>query len=248
MVEPLYLIDSLDGVLPNSTLTLSGPEGRHASTVRRLNPGEAIAVGDGVGGIARGKVLSTSKDQCLVEVDKIDSFSQPKLRFSLVQALAKGDRDELAIQAATELGISTIIPWQAERSISVWKDEKISKGIERWQSIVAEATKQSLRPFLPKVEAPLERAQLVSRLKNFDRVLVLEPTATKSINSVEIPIEGMVAVLVGPEGGISKSELDAFSEAKFDLVRLGPGVLRTSTAGVAALSFLQGQYGEWKQR
>lgn len=245
MVEPLYLVDSLDGIAPNSTITLGGPEGRHAVMVRRVTPGESISIGDGAGMIARGKVISTSKDQCQIGVEELNSFDSPNLKFCLVQALAKGDRDELAIQAATELGVERVIPWQAERSISIWKGEKIGKSVERWKSIVAEATKQSLRPFLPEVEQPLYSSELVSRLNSFDKVLVLEPSATKSISSVSIPSQGSVALVVGPEGGVSKAELDAFSEANFELVRLGTGVLRTSTAGVAALSYLQGQYGDW---
>lgn len=245
MVEPLYLVDSLEGIAPNSTITLSGAEGRHAAMVRRVTPGESIAIGNGAGIIARGKVVSTSKDQCQIGVEEIKNFNAPKLKFCLVQALAKGDRDELAIQAATELGVEKVIPWQADRSISIWKGERIGKSVERWNSIVAEATKQSLRPFLPDVEQPLNSRELVSRLTSFDRVLVLEPSATKSISSVSIPSQGSVALVVGPEGGMSKAELDAFSEANFELVRLGSGVLRTSTAGVAALSYLQGQYGDW---
>jgi 16S rRNA (uracil1498-N3)-methyltransferase len=163
----------------------------------------------------------------------------------LVQGLAKGDRDELAIQACTELGIYGVIPWQADRSISIWKDDKKIKGQTRWQTIVTEAAKQSLRAFAPSVEAVQNSQELISRLADFDSVLVLDPEAKTSIRQVSMPSSGSVAIVVGPEGGISDSELEAFASAGFTSVRLGARVLRTSTAGMAAVSYLQAKLGDW---
>jgi len=162
-----------------------------------------------------------------------------------VQALAKGDRDEMAVQACTELGIQTVIPWQSERSVSIWKPEKQDKHRLRWQTIATEAAKQSLRPFIPEVEKVLGTSELVDRLKNFDLTLVLDPTSITSLTSVPILGHQSIAIVVGPEGGISPQELDQFRSAGLNLVGLGSGILRTSTAGVAVVSYLQATLGNW---
>ena len=157
---------------------------------------------------------------------------------TLVQALAKGDRDELAIQAATELGATAIIPWQASRSISRWDGPKIAKGQARWQQIVSEAAKQSLRAYTPEVKNIVEIKELAALVSSFDQVLVLDTSATVSIAEAGIPISGSIAVVVGPEGGIEQSELDALQNAGAKLVSLGANVLRTSTAGPALIAAL----------
>ena len=175
----------------------------------------------------------------------VDEISKPPTKLVLVQALAKGDRDELAIQACTELGVSEVIPWQAERSISIWKAEKKQKGQTRWQSIVTEAAKQSLRSYVPNVSEVLDSTELIQILQGFDQVLILDPEAGTSITEQNPPKAGAVAIVVGPEGGISEQELEAFSKAGFSNVHLGSGVLRTSTAGIAALSYLQAKLGDW---
>jgi 16S rRNA (uracil1498-N3)-methyltransferase len=164
---------------------------------------------------------------------------------TLIQALAKGDRDELALQACTELGIDAVIPWQAERSVSIWKQDKKIKGQLRWQAIATEAAKQSLRAFIPTVEPVLGTEELVERVKSFDTCLVLDPTAKVSITSVELSASKSIAIVVGPEGGISEQELQALQRAGGLLVSLGSGILRTSTAGVAVVSYLQAKLGNW---
>jgi 16S rRNA (uracil1498-N3)-methyltransferase len=163
----------------------------------------------------------------------------------LVQALAKGDRDEMAVQACTELGIQTVIPWQSERSVSIWKPEKQDKHRLRWQTIATEASKQSLRPFIPEVEKVLGTSELVERLKQFDLTLVLDPTSSTSLTSVPLSGHQSIAIVVGPEGGISPEELGQFGSAGLSLVGLGSGILRTSTAGVAVVSYLQATLGNW---
>jgi 16S rRNA (uracil1498-N3)-methyltransferase len=228
-----------------SSFVLSGPEAKHAVSVRRMLQGEAIAVSDGAGVKIRGKVSKVGRDTLDISVESVESVPAPSVQLYLVQALAKGDRDELAIQACTELGLHGVIPWQADRSISIWKDEKKAKGQARWQTIVTEATKQSLRAFVPVVESVQTSLDLITRLSNFDLVLVLDPEANNSIAQVKLPAAGLVAIVVGPEGGISSAELEAFATAGFSLVRMGPGILRTSTAGMAAVSFLQAKLGDW---
>jgi 16S rRNA (uracil1498-N3)-methyltransferase len=144
----------------------------------------------------------------------------------------------MAIQAATELGATGIIPWQASRSISRWDGAKVAKGMLRWQQIVSEAAKQSLRAFTPEVVSIADTKQLGSILKDFDLVLVLDTTATKTLSETAIPKAGKIAVVVGPEGGIEQSELDLLKAAGANLVSLGSNVLRTSTAGPAVIAAL----------
>ena len=245
MVEPLFFAAIGKDTLVGSTFVLGGPEAKHAVSVRRMGPGEAIAVSDGAGIKIRGKVSKVSKDNLDLVVESVETLATPNVQLHLVQALAKGDRDELAIQACTELGVYGIIPWQSDRSVSIWKDDKKIKGQTRWQTIVTEAAKQSLRAFAPKVEAVHNSEELVTRLAAFDAVMVLDPAAKTSISRVSIPSSGSIAVVVGPEGGISDPELEAFGLAGFSSVSMGTGVLRTSTAGMAAVSYLQAKLGDW---
>lgn len=245
MVEPLFFAAIGSDTVVGSSFTLGGPEAKHAVSVRRMSIGEAIAVSDGSGIKIRGRVSKLQKETLELSVESIDEILPPNCQLFLVQALAKGDRDELAIQACTELGVFGVIPWQAERSISIWKAEKRQKGQTRWQAIVTEAAKQSLRALIPKVGEVLDSQELGSALAGFDQVLILDPEATTSITDLTPPATGRVAVVVGPEGGMSEQELESFAKAGFSSVRLGAGVLRTSTAGMAAVSYLQAKLGDW---
>lgn len=245
VVEPLFFAAIGKDTVVGSSFVLGGPEAKHAVSVRRMLQGEAIAVSDGAGVKIRGKVSKVGKDTLEINVESVQTISAPSVQLHLVQALAKGDRDELAIQACTELGLQGVIPWQADRSISIWKDEKKTKGQTRWQSIVSEAAKQSLRAYVPVVEQVQNSQELISKLSSFNLVLVLDPEAKDSIAQLALPAAGSIALVVGPEGGMSEAELQAFGVAGFSSVRMGPGVLRTSTAGMAAVSFLQAKLGEW---
>jgi 16S rRNA (uracil1498-N3)-methyltransferase len=245
VVEPLFISPISSDVSVGSKVKISGPEAKHALSVKRMQPGEAIAVSDGQGTKLHGKVTLATKEFLELEVSAIEQLERPKPSLTLIQALAKGDRDELAVQACTELGIDTVIPWQAERSVSIWKHDKKIKGQLRWQSIATEAAKQSLRAFIPKVEPVLGTEELLARLKSFDICLVLDPTAKTSITSVELSGNNSIALVVGPEGGISDQELQAMHGAGGALVSLGSGILRTSTAGVAVVSYIQAKLGNW---
>ena len=245
VVEPLFFAAIGKDTTQGSVFVLAGPEAKHAISAKRMSVGEAIAVSDGAGLKLRGKVSRVLKDQLEVSVEIVEEITKPSTKLVLVQALAKGDRDELAIQACTELGISEVIPWQADRSVSIWKSEKKQKGQTRWQSIVTEAAKQSLRSYVPKVVEVLDTPELIQALQVFDQVLVLDPESKTSITSFTPPVAGTTAIVVGPEGGISEQELESFSKAGFSNVHLGSGVLRTSTAGIAALSYMQAKLGDW---
>lgn len=245
MVEPLFISPIATDTKPGSKIKIAGAEAKHASSVRRLQVGEAIAVSDGQGKKARGIVSQVSKDFLELEVQSLEIIERPKPQLILIQALAKGDRDEMAVQACTELGIQTVIPWQSERSVSIWKPEKMEKHRQRWQSIATEAAKQSLRPFIPDVDQVLDSQGLSERIKAFDLTLVLDPTSKTALPTVPVSGHQSIAIVVGPEGGISQSELELFTAAGSSLVGLGSGILRTSTAGVAVVSYLQATLGNW---
>jgi 16S rRNA (uracil1498-N3)-methyltransferase len=237
MVEPLFHKENLVAEI-GSLVELDGPEGKHAVQVRRMRQGEAIQLSDGRGLRVRGTVSELSGSTLKLEVTEVNKEELPIRQMTLVQALAKGDRDELAIQAATELGAMAIIPWQASRSISRWDGPKVAKGQARWQQIVSEAAKQSLRAYTPGVKNIVDTKDLAALVSNFDQVLVLDTSATVSIAEAGIPSSGSIALVVGPEGGIEQSELDALQNAGAKLVSLGANVLRTSTAGPALIAAL----------
>ena len=245
MVEPLFISPIPSDTKTGSKIRIAGAEAKHAMSVRRLQVGEAIAVSDGQGNKARGKVSQLSKDFLELDVESLEKLERPTPKLVLVQALAKGDRDEMAVQACTELGIQTVIPWQSERSVSIWKPEKQDKHRVRWQTIATEAAKQSLRPFIPVVEQVLGTRELAERLKQFDLTLVLDPTSTTPLTGISVAGHQSIAIVVGPEGGISPEELEVFRSAGLSLVGLGSGILRTSTAGVAVVSYLQATLGNW---
>jgi 16S rRNA (uracil1498-N3)-methyltransferase len=203
-----------------------------------MRVGEAIQLTDGAGLRVRGLVSNVLPKSLEVAIESVFRESPGSNRITLIQALAKGDRDELAIQAATELGAFSVIPWQAERSISRWDEAKSEKGQARWQVICDEAAKQSLRTYFPKVEYPIDTAALAQGVKSFDQVLVLDPTARLGIAALS-EFEGSIALVVGPEGGISPEELELLENAGARRVHLGESILRTSTAGVAAIAAIQ---------
>src|SRR5215207_9606565 len=235
-MSSLYLDEGLDlsGVAVGEIVVLDGDEARHAVTVARVRTGERLAIGDGRGRIVRGSVTATEPRRLELEVDEVHVEEAPVPRITLVQALAKGDRDELAVQAATELGVDRIVPWSAARSVSRWEGPKADKGRARWASIVREAVKQSIRARLPEVDPVATTGQLASRFEG-ERMLLLEPSATTPLRGIRSDGRDLVLV-VGPEGGIDPGELERLEDAGAERVRLGSSVLRTSTAGPAAIA------------
>lgn len=244
MVEPLFIKLDLQASNIGATITLDGDEAKHAVAVRRMRVGEAIALTNARGLRVRGVVAAINGKTLDLKVSEVSEQAEPQLQITLIQALAKGDRDELAIQAATELGVMRVIPWQAERSISRWVAEKADKGQQRWQTICDEAAKQSLRAWHPRVESVSSSRQLVNLFGQFDRVLLLDPYAEHGLGLAIKPM-GKIALIVGPEGGIDDSELNLFAEAGAERVHLGSSILRTSTAGVAAIAAIQALLGEF---
>jgi len=241
----LYLDEGaeLTAIGPGDVVRLGGQEARHAVQVARVRLGERIAIGDGRGTVVSGPVLESGQGELTVEVDEARREQPADPALVLVQALAKGDRDELAVQAATELGVDRIVPWSAARSVSRWDGAKAEKGRQRWATIAREASKQAIRAWVPEVMAATPTARLPELLAG-TRLLVLEPTAEQGLAQLELD-ERPLALLVGPEGGVAPEELARLTAAGAEPVRLGPTVLRTSTAGPAAIALLSARLGRW---
>ncbi|MFK3670680.1 16S rRNA (uracil(1498)-N(3))-methyltransferase [Leifsonia aquatica] len=242
-MSSLYLREDLEAAEAGARLTLTGPEAKHAATVNRTRPGQTVSIGNGRGLVASGEVVVATGAELTIEVASVRQEERPAPRITLVQALAKGDRDELAIQAATELGVDRVVPWSAARSVSRWEGAKIAKGRDRWSTIVREAAKQSIRAWVPDVGELATTAQVAALADGAD-VLVLEPTGDSALTAFT-PGERELVLVVGPEGGIAPAELEVLRAAGARIVRLGDTVLRTSTAGPAALAVLNASLGRW---
>ncbi|MGA0566133.1 16S rRNA (uracil(1498)-N(3))-methyltransferase [Rathayibacter sp. KR2-224] len=242
----LYLREDLDDAAQGAEVVLEGQEARHAVAVSRTRVGDRLRVSNGRGLVVEGVVEVAEPSTVVVRADAVYRVERSAPRLVLVQALAKGDRDELAVQAAVELGVDAIVPWQASRSVSRWQGEKVSKGVLRWRAVVREATKQSMRPWLAEVTEPVTTARLADRAQH-SRMLVLEPGAPLRLVSSRFD-EGDdrdIVVVVGPEGGISPEESERLVGAGAGSVRLGDSVLRTSSAGPAAIAVLNATLGRW---
>lgn len=221
----------------------TGAEAKHASLVRRVRVGETVTIGDGRGVWLEGAAEDVTASQVSVRITERRVHDGPETRIVLAQALAKGDRDELAVQAACELGVDEVIPWQAARSVSRWEGPKAAKGRERWAAIVREAAKQAHRAWVPDVSAVQSTAQLAERAAHA-RLLVLDPWTETPLTGIRPDGRDLVLV-VGPEGGIAPDELERLEAAGAERVRLGHTVLRTSTAGPAAIAVLSANLGRW---
>lgn len=238
-----YLAEALTDAEPGSTVTIEGAEAKHAVAVSRVRVGEKLTIGNGAGLVVTGPVVVAEPSRLSITAEQVSRHPVPSPAITLVQALAKGGRDESAVQAATELGVDAVVPWSARRSIVRWDATKRAKGAERWRAIVREATKQSIRPHVPVVH-DVESTGEVARRAAEARVLVLEPSASTPVSSIELDDRDIVLV-IGPEGGIDGEELTLLEGAGATLVRLGDGVLRTSTAGPAAIAVLNARLGRW---
>ena len=238
---PLFLVDSLPG---GSTTVLGGAEGHHAAAVRRLRSGEVVRLADGVGGLADCVVVGAEGGGLRLAVRGVRRLEPPTPRFVLVQALAKGDRGELAVELATELGVDEVLPWAAARSVARWEGGRGERSLARWRSTAREAAKQSRRAWVPVVGEPCDTRQVVARIEQAAGALVLDG-AGAPLTTVPLPGDGDLVLVVGPEGGLDAAELAAFAAAGARTVRLGDPVLRTSTAGAAALAVLSARTGRW---
>ena len=244
MSAPLFLVESLP---TGSTYTLDGPEGHHAATVQRLRVGEALILADGQGGTASGEVTGVGRGSVDVTVTGRHREPAADPRLVVVQGIAKGDRGELAVQAMTEVGVDGIVPWAASRSVAQWRGDRGFKARDKWVATAREAAKQARRAWLPEVagEPDCSTKQVAARLGDAAAAFVLHEEATARLTAATLPDAGEIVLVVGPEGGISDPELETFRQAGAVPVRLGDAVLRTSTAGVAALAVLSTRLARW---
>ena len=276
MSAPVFLAEAgdLGSLAPGDTYLLDGLEGRHAGVVQRRGVGERIDVVDGAGLRLTCRVTAVQASEVTLQVVSVEREPSDGVSVVLVQALAKGDRDELAIEAATEAGVDAVLPWQAERSVVVWRGDRAAKSRARWVATVRAATKQARRASLPGVGDVVDAKGLAARTAQVvaagGTVLVLHEEATLPIAQAALPAlpalgagaqepavqtpedsatgsdaPREILVVVGPEGGISERECTLLTEAGATLVRLGPHVLRTSTAGPIAVALLSERLGRW---
>jgi 16S rRNA (uracil1498-N3)-methyltransferase len=221
--------------LDGSELVLDGAEGRHAAVVRRIGPGERLRLTDGRGSFVEGPVTAASKTGVTVSVEHRGSVPAASPRLVVVQALPKGERAELAVEMLTEVGVDLVVPWNAERSQFRSNPERVAKTLAKWQAWAFEASKQSRRSWFCEVAPIASTTEVAQLLHDAALPVVLHEEAKTTLSSLSLPTSGDIVLVVGPEGGISPAELDAFA---VDPVLLGDTVLRTSTAGVAAAAAL----------
>ena len=232
MTAPLFFVDAV--ALPEDRIVVDGDEGRHAADVRRLRVGEVADIGDGLGRVARGVVVEVERGRIVVQVDYRHEADVPTPRFVVAQALAKGGRDLDAVEAMTEVGVDEVVAWEAGRSVA----KSSSRTLERWQATARAAAKQAHRAWIPTVTGPAHVGGVAKLLGDATLGIVLHEEAITPLAQVCLPGDGDVVIVVGPEGGLSSDELATFEDAGARSYRLGETVLRTSTAGVAALSVL----------
>jgi len=240
MTLPLHLLapEALAGRGVGDVVVLDGPEGRHAATVRRTRVGEHLLLTDGTGLRVEGEVVAVGAGTLDLRVVSVAGDPEPTPRFVLVQALAKNDRDDQAIEAATECGVDEVVPWQASRCVVQWRGERGEKARRKWDAVLVAASKQSRRTRRPVLAPTSTTADLAARVQGAAAAYVLHEDAALPLATVTLPDAGDVLLVVGPEGGVSPEELDTLTRAGAVAVRLGSTVLRSSSAGPAALAVL----------
>jgi 16S rRNA (uracil1498-N3)-methyltransferase len=238
---------------------LVGAEGRHATTVRRLSAGERADLTDGVGTIAECVVKSARPGALELAVLARRKEPAPDPRVVIVQAIPKGDRGELAVETMTEVGVDVVVPWSAERCVVRWRGDRADKGVARWRSTALAAAKQSRRSWFPQVTAVAGIAAVAELVQGAALALLLDPDAPQALASVATPTAGAgigddgasddgardIVLVVGPEGGISEQEAALLTQAGAIGARLGPTVLRASSAGAVAAALIMSSSGRW---
>ncbi|KQQ43669.1 16S rRNA (uracil(1498)-N(3))-methyltransferase [Nocardioides sp. Leaf307] len=245
MTLSVHLVETLAHARVGAPVALEGDEAHHAVAVRRMRVGERLVLTDGRGRTVVAAVTATAKRSLEAVVEEVADHPEPAPSVTVVQALPKGDRGELAVEVLTEVGVAGVVPWAAARSVAVWKGERAERSLARWRATAREAAKQARRPWHPQV-APLARTQDVCALvAAADLAVVLHEEATEALSALSVPVSGRLVVVVGPEGGLTEEEVAALVAAGARSVRLGAEVLRTSTAGLAAVAALLAATPRW---
>jgi 16S rRNA (uracil1498-N3)-methyltransferase len=234
----LFYVDALPET--GALAVVDGDEGFHAANVRRIRPGEELDLGDGHGTIAHCVVEDVTKGRLTARVLDRKTVAAPAPAVTVVQALPKSDRSELAIELATEAGADAFVAWQAARCVARWDGPaKIDKGLRRWGAVARSAARQSRRPYIPSISGVVSTGELVQRVRDVGATaLVLHESATLKLAELPVAQADSLLLIIGPEGGIADDEVTALSEAGATAVRLGPTVLRTSSAAAVALGAL----------
>jgi len=245
MTLPVHLVPSLAGVGVGGEVEVSGDEAHHAVAVRRLRVGESVVLTDGAGTAVTAEVASTGKRVFAATVTDVSTTAPPEPAVVVVQALPKGERGELAVEVLTEVGVALVVPWAASRSVAVWKGERAARSLAKWRSTAREAAKQARRSWFPDVAELASTADLTALVAGADLAVVLHEEASVPLASLEVPRTGRIVIVVGPEGGLTDEEVGTLVAAGATSVRLGAEVLRTSTAGVAAVAALLARTPRW---
>jgi 16S rRNA (uracil1498-N3)-methyltransferase len=243
MTAAEFLVNPGEISKETKTFTLDGDEGRHAATVKRMREGEVIHLCDGQGSRAIATVVKVHKHSLDITIDQFTFEEAPEPRFVVVQALAKGERAELAVEMLTEVGADAIISWRAEHSIGKW--DSVDKGLEKWRRTSRESAKQSRRAWIPEISGLKSTAEVCELMSQAQSVFVLHESVDQPLAACAIREQGTIMIVVGPEGGISADELAAFSNAGARVVHMGASVMRTSTAGAIAVGGLLMRSQRW---
>ncbi|MGW0183167.1 16S rRNA (uracil(1498)-N(3))-methyltransferase [Nocardia sp. NPDC003345] len=246
MAATVFYLDEIPG--PGGVALLDGPEGRHAATVRRIRAGEPITLSDGRGVVARTEVVAAQKDRLELLVHDRERTEPASPAVTVIQALPKSERSELAVELMTEAGADVIVPWQAARCVSNW-ETKADKGVAKWRTAARGAARQSRRAYIPEV-TDLHRTPAVADAVRAAKaqgavVAALHESGTSAFAELPWAAAPAAMLIVGPEGGLDDAELTALAGAGADVVRLGPTVLRTSTAAAVALGALGALTARW---
>lgn len=249
-MRSLFYVDELPGV--GGIAVVDGDEGHHAATVRRTRPGEELDLSDGVGTVAHCVVEEVVKGRLTARVLGVSEVPLPTPTVTVAQALPKSERSELAIELATEAGADGFLAWQASRCVARWESAaKVDKGLRRWGAVARSAARQSRRVRVPEIEGLVSTAQLIARVPGA-LTLVLHESATVPLAGLTGPAgladASAVLLVIGPEGGVSAEELAELTTAGARAVRLGPSVLRTSTAAAVALGAIGVLTSRWDVR
>ncbi len=247
MADTLFYTDAIPAV--GESAVVDGDEGFHAATVRRIRPGETLVLSDGAGVLGRCVVDETSKRGFSARVTERWTAARPSPTVTVAQGIPKSERSELAIELATEAGADDFIAWQAQRCVARWDGERAEKGLRRWRAVARSAARQSRRAHIPAIEGPVATGALAGvvadRVGAGGLVLALHESADRPLAELPVAQADSILLIVGPEGGISDEELAALAGAGATAVRLGPTVLRTTTAAAVALGALGVLTGRW---
>jgi 16S rRNA (uracil1498-N3)-methyltransferase len=234
----LFYVDALPDV--GEIAVVDGDEGFHAANVRRIRPGEQVDLSDGAGMLAHCVIEDVAKGRLSARVLDRRRVPAAAPAVTVVQALPKSDRSELAIELATEAGADAFVAWQASRCVARWDGPaRVDKGLRRWAAVARSAARQSRRAHIPPVTGVVSTAELVQRVRD-DSAMTLMLHESATVKLTELPVAQAVSllVIVGPEGGIADDEIAVLTDAGATAVRLGPTVLRTSSAAAVALGAL----------